>query len=376
MFDVTSAASGNNSSQKERMKRRSFWPITAAILIGVCASVSTSAQEDPYEAEQKAAAKARSKDSAWTPKTREIALIQIGDKGSPGKLKNYCLNEEGNILACFEDQIRVYSPEGKLLKSISTPIKAGAISVSKDGSIFIGGEGKVAKLSPEGKVIASVETPVASMPVKINKETEEMVREMAKETRQPFEQEMKKMQENLEKRRSDVTGMAVTEQDVFMAVPSPTDFSYRVYRMTQGLEDPKLVVEKLRGCCGTMDVQAHDGKMWIPHNARHAVESYDRDGKQLAKFGKSGKIKPSDFGGCCEPKCIRVLPDGDILAAESGPPTAIKRFSSTGKFKEVVALVEDTKGDCVRVTVAMSPDASKYYMLDTTRDAIRVFAAK
>jgi hypothetical protein len=30
----------------------------------------------------------------------------------------------------------------------------------------------------------------------------------------------------------------------------------------------------------------------------------------------------------------------------------------------------------VRVTVAMSPDASKYYMLDTTRDAIRVFAAK
>ncbi|MGZ8921198.1 MAG: hypothetical protein ACXW3L_09460, partial [Limisphaerales bacterium] len=318
---------------------RSIWPITAAVLIGACASISTDAQEDPYVSEQRAAAEARSKDSAWKPKTKEIALIQIGDKDSPGKLKNYCLNQEGNILACFEDQIRVYSAAGKLLRSMPTPIRAGAISVGENGSIFIGGEGKLIKLSPEGKVIATAESPVASAPVKINKETEEMVREMAKETRRPFEEEMKKMQASLENRRADVTGIAVTEQDVFLAVPSPTDFSYRVYRLTHALEEPKLVVEKLRGCCGTMDVQAHEGKMWIPHNARHAVENYDRDGKQLAKFGKSGKLKPADFGGCCEPKCMRVLPDGDILVAESGPPTAIKRFSSTGKFKEVVALV-------------------------------------
>ena len=132
------------------------------------------------------------------------------------------------------------------------------------------------------------------------------------------------------------------------------------------------MVEKLRGCCGQMDVQAYAGKMWVPHNARHAVENFDRDGKQLAKFGKAGKVKPSDFGGCCEPKCMRVLPEGDILVAESGPPTCIKRFSADGKFKEIVALVEDTKGDCVRVTVEMSADGSKFYMLDTTRDAIRV----
>jgi hypothetical protein len=203
-----------------------------------------------------------------------------------------------------------------------------------------------------------------------------MVREMAKETRQPFEREMERMKTSLESRRSEVLGIATTDQDVFMSVPSATDFSFRVYRMSHALEEPKLIVEKLRGCCGTMDVQAHEGKMWVPHNARHAIEQFDRDGKQLAKFGKSGKVKPADFGGCCEPKCMRVLPDGDILAAESGPPTCIKRFSPDGKFKEVVALVEDTKGDCVRVTVAMSPDASKYYMLDTTRDAIRVFAAK
>jgi hypothetical protein len=40
-----------------------------------------------------------------------------------------------------------------------------------------------------------------------------------------------------------------------------------------------------------------------------------------------------------------------------------------------VAVIE-TKGDCVRVTVEKSPDGSRYYLLDTTRDAIRVFKAK
>jgi hypothetical protein len=137
-----------------------------------------------------------------------------------------------------------------------------------------------------------------------------------------------------------------------------------------------MVVDKLRGCCGQMDIQSHDTALWIPHNARHAVESHDRDGKELSKFGTEGRVKASDFGGCCEPKNLRVLSNGDILAAESGPPTCIKRFSATGKFKEVVALVDNPSGNCVRVTVEISPDGKQFYLLDTTRDAIRIFAAK
>jgi hypothetical protein len=72
---------------------------------------------------------------------------------------------------------------------------------------------------------------------------------------------------------------------------------------------------------------------------------------------------------------MRVLASGDILVAESGPPTCIKRFSKDGKLKEVVAVLE-TRGECVRVTVEASPDGSRYYMLDTTRDVIRIFGGK
>ena len=175
------------------------------------------------------------------------------------------------------------------------------------------------------------------------------------------------MQSGLENRRKEVNGLAATDQDVFMTVGAPSDYTYRVYRFDHALQNPKLVVDKLRGCCGTMDVQAHGDKLFVAHNARHKVEVRDRDGAEIAKFGTKGKVKAADFGGCCEPKCLRVLPGGDVLTAKSGPPTCIKRFSSTGEFIEVVAVVAGAKGDCVRVTVAASPDGSRYYMLDTTQ---------
>ena len=359
--------------------------VAGALLNSVSNCVAASAP-DPYEKQLRDAASARGKDAAWNPTTTEVALIQVGDAKRPGALRNYCLDADGNILACFAPQdasaasksatgIRVYSPDGKLIKTWPLEIKPTAIAVAKDRSIFVAGEGRLLKLDAAGKVLASAMAPSASEPVVITKEIEEMVKQMVKQTKQPYDAEIKRMKASLEKRRADVTGLAATEQDVFMVLGSPSDFSYRVYRFDHALASPKLVVDKLRGCCSTMDLQAHDGKLWIPHNGRHLVETRDRDGNELAKFGKSGKVKPDDFGGCCEPKCMRVLPNGDILTAESGPPTSIKRFSADGKLLEVVAVIE-TKGDCVRVTVEKSPDGSRYYLLDTTRDAIRLFKAK
>ena len=371
--------------------------IAGACLNGVlrCMAASTTeaneatAMMSSYEKEMTDADAARVKDPAWKPTCAELGVIQVGDAKHPGALRNFCLNAEGNILACYaaaEDSkssvaknpsgLRVLSPKGELLKTFPLEIKPTAVCVAKDGSIFVAGDGKLLKLDAAGKVLAEAASPVANEPVVITKETENMVEEMAKQTKKPVKDELERMKKNLEKRRADVTGVAVTEQDVFMAVPSPSDFSFRVYRFDLALQSPKLVVDKLRGCCSQMDIQSHDGKLLIPHNARHTVEAHDRDGKELSKFGKAGRVKAADFGGCCEPKNLRVLANGDILAAESGPPTCIKRFSASGKFLGVVASVPNAKGDCVRVTVEVSPDGTRYYMLDTTRDAIRIFGAK
>jgi sugar lactone lactonase YvrE len=337
------------------------------------------------DAEQRAAEEARTKDKAWKPACADAGLIQVGDSKNPGALKNFCVDSDGNVLACFVPKgsgpkdapgIRVYSPKGALLRTLPLEIKAETICVAKDGSIFVAGDGRVQKLDAAGKVLASAPSPVAAQAVTIGKDTEEMVKQMSAQTKRPYAEELANMKTSLEQRRATVTGLAVTDEDVFMAVPTPGDYTFRVYRLSHALTEPKLVVDKLRGCCGQMDIQSHDGNLWIPHNARHAVESHDRDGKELTKFGTAGRVKASDFGGCCEPKNLRVLPDGDVLAAESGPPTCIKRFTADGKFKEVVALQGDAKGDCVRVTVEMSPDGHRYYLLDTVRDAIHIYAAK
>ena len=336
-------------------------------------------------------AAARGKDKGWTPSTVEVAVIQVGNGTPAGALKSFCLDAQGNILACYAPKaaapaasgeadkgpgIRVYSPDGKLVKTLPLEIKPGAVCIAKDGSIFVGGDGKLLKLDPDGKVLASAPSPVADAQIVITKEMEKGFAAQALITKRSVAELKNQMQTALENRRKEVNGLAATDQDVFMTVGALSDYSFQVYRFDHALQNPKLVVEKLRGCCSTMDVQAQDGKLFVAHNSRHKVEIRDRDGALLSQFGTQGKVKASDFGGCCEPKCLRVLPGGDILAAESGPPTCIKRFSAEGKFIEVVAVVPGTSGECVRVTVAASPDGSHYYMLDTTTDAIRVFAAK
>src|SRR5207302_5076116 len=99
-----------------------------------------------------------------------------------------------------------------------------------------------------GKVLASADSPVAKETVTISKETEDMVKQMVLQTKRPLKEELAHMKTNLEQRRSDVTGLTVTDEDVFMAVPAPSDFTFRVYRFDQSLQNSKLVVEKLRGC--------------------------------------------------------------------------------------------------------------------------------
>jgi hypothetical protein len=365
-----------------------------AILMNPYRVVAASPADNPmsYDAQMKAADEARRKDPAWRPALPEIGQIQIGRASKPGSVHNYCLNTDGNILACcggkfarvVDEQsgktenaseaaeIRVLSPAGKLVANWPVDAMPQAICVDKSGAIFVAGGGRIARLDQNGKMLASTALPSANEPVVLGQDVEEMLKQMNRLN----DAERKKMKEQLERRRADVTGIAVTDQDVFVCCPAPSDFSFRVYRFNHDLKAPKLILEKLRGCCGQMDIQAADGNLWVPHNARHRVECHDRDGKELAKFGKAGRVNPQDFGGCCEPKNLRFTRAGEILAAESGPPTCIKRFSKDGKFLGLVALAGASKGDCVRVTVEVSPDGKRYYLLDTTKDLIRVFGSK
>ena len=124
-----------------------------------------------------------------------------------------------------------------------------------------------------------------------------------------------------------------------------------------------------------MDIQARDGELWVAENARHRVIRYDRDGKELASFGKRDRTASNGFGGCCEPKNLRFGPDGDIYCSQSESPTVVKRFTPKGEFRGVVTLA-DFKCGCARVTVELSQDRREVYVLDPMTDTIRKFVAR
>src|SRR5687768_9768354 len=105
------------------MKSLPRWTAVAvAVACSACLSGALYAADPVEQAEQAA----RAKDKGWTPATVEVAVIQVGDGRGSGALKNFCLDAQGNVLACYapkdtgrsEDAqsgagIRVYSPDGK-----------------------------------------------------------------------------------------------------------------------------------------------------------------------------------------------------------------------------------------------------------------------
>lgn len=169
---------------------------------------------------------------------------------------------------------------------------------------------------------------------------------------------------------STFTGLAVSDQDLFVVCSGPA-YSYDVWRMDHDFAHPKKILSGLRGCCGQLDCQAHDGKLWIAMNTLHKVCCYDRDGSKLSEFGRSDREAADGFGGCCEPKNLRFSADGNyIYCAQSGPPVCVKRFTLDGKFLDVVCFPIYKTG-CVRVAVDVSGDT--FFMMSPNENAIYVF---
>jgi hypothetical protein len=113
----------------------------------------------------------------------------------------------------------------------------------------------------------------------------------------------------------------------------------------------------------------------VAHNARHKVEHYNRKGKRLSSFGKKDRVNAEGFGGCCEPKNMRFGPNGELFAAESGPPTCVKHFTLTGEFQGVLVVAPWHSG-CVRVTTEFARNPDRFFLLNTGGRTIHVFAKK
>jgi len=250
-------------------------------------------------------------------------------------LTNFCLDRKDNLLACDAaySVIRIISPKDERLGIWRLGFAPQAIECRDDGSIVVAGTGHLALLSSTGRVLKQARLPGKA---------------------------------------KTATAVAWSGKDIFVCVQR--GLGYAIYRLNEELREPTLIIRGLRGCCGQMDFTAKDGILYVAANTRFKVVKYDRDGKKLGSFGQRAAGDKEGFDGCCEPKNVCFDSQGYLYTAESDS-RVVRKWTADGTHLGKVGSAEGVRG-CVRVTIAVTRDCSKAYMLDTGRNIIRLIRIK
>ncbi len=336
--------------------------------------------------------------------------------------------------------IRVYDADGKYLASWPTTIKPEAINVGPDGTIYVSGSGQMQKLDAEGKLLLEQPAPHARQLKVDEEKLRQQVIDQAKQRAEAYarypelfrqqiaklEEAVKKIDEKGEENLTDedknrskllrqqiemyarslkqyeelakqqpeslteeqitqqvntmieyktrISSVSATDTDVFLACPALEGYGFDVWRMDQNFENAEKIVTGLRGCCGQMDVQANKDGVFVAENARHRVCRYDREGNMQCEWGSSQREGIDGFGSCCNPMNLAFGPGAEVFTAES-TSGRIKRYSPEGKLQGLIGSVEIVPG-CKKVSIAVSKDGSRVYMLDITRTHIVVMSRK
>ena len=317
-------------------------------------------------------------------------------------------------------EVCVLDSEGKELARWTLSFTGQAIGVGPDGTIYVAGDGRLAKYDAAGKLLADGDVPHLAEVLKdkdaLRKKAEEQLKQEQASflnSKKLYEQIVRQLEENKERtpteesqlksyktylenfdtqaaarntrklddvvkqitgRLRTINGIAPTEKDVYIACGELVGFGFAIWRMDADLTNPTRVLGPVSGCCGQMDIQASGDHFYLSENTKKRVAQYDRQGKLVSSFGKSGRASEGlSFGGCCNPMNCRVCASGDIITAES--EGIVKRFSASGEFLGLVGYAKLT-GGCKNVAVAASPKGDRVYFCDLPGSRVIILAAK
>jgi hypothetical protein len=161
---------------------------------------------------------------------------------------------------------------------------------------------------------------------------------------------------------------------VYIATGAATGYGFEVWKIDNSFKNPEKVVSGLSGCCGQMDVQACANGLYVAENSRHRVVCYDNKGKELRQWGKRDRTGVAGFTSCCNPMNVTFGKNGDVYTAESNTGR-IKRFTADGEFVDFIGDVKLVPG-CKNVSIAVSKDGKRVFMLDITRNHVVVMDRK
>lgn len=365
---------------------------------------------------------------------RQSSVIRIQEGPKSLSINAFCLNGSGQIVAACGNgpgEVRVCDDSGKILRSWEIEVKPEAVSVASDQTILVGGEGKLFRYSADGKELQQAESPHAAAlrsstdelrkeavqrltrattslqsridlyerviqqleekgkKAELNDQEMKMLELLPKTLEQfrkqaaaqpeekkegPSEEAISQYVTNLLRSKMKISSISSEGENVFVATRAQAGYGFDIWKMDREFSQGSVLVTGLRGCCGQMDVQCCNGGIFVAENSRHRVVKYNSDGEQVTAWGERDRTGVKGFSSCCNPMNVCFNGAGDVFTAESGTGR-IKRFSPNGEFVSYVGDVELVPG-CKNVSIAVSPDASRVYMLDLTRNHIVRMEAK
>jgi len=224
--------------------------------------------------------------------------LSLGGKGSPNRFKHslvdIALDSEDNIYGLGDDEIRIFSPAGKFLRSWKVKPQTTCLEAGPDGRIYTGMPGRVEIYSQQGQYSGGLDIGYPDKP-------------------------------------AGVTAIKFLDEEMLVA-----DAAARIIHRynSAGKRIGAIGDQNKTGSFmlpnGWLDFDiAPDGILYATDTGRHRVTGWLQDGSPKGFFGKFGMRDASNFVGCCNPVNLAVTPDGNIVTAEK-MIARVKVFDPTG----------------------------------------------
>lgn len=169
-------------------------------------------------------------------------------------------------------------------------------------------------------------------------------------------------------RKMDVASVSAVDDKVYVACSASVGYGYSVWSIEDDFTAGEEIIGDLRGCCGQMDVQVNSKGIYVAENSRDRVVCFDHQGEEITHWGHSAREGIRGFGSCCNPMNVAFGPESTVYTAESGTGR-IKQYSADGQLLQVVGSADLVPG-CKKVSIGVSSDGNRVFMLDITRDHI------
>lgn len=311
---------------------------------------------------------------------------------------------DNDILVGGEGKLYRFDGEGKLLKTIDSPhaqrlrgdnkeLREQAIATlnRRNNSTGISGleqrvsmyESIIKQLEERGEkseLNESEERMLSALPKTLDRYKEQLAAAREKEAGKEkedsgaSEDEIKKQIESMIGSKLKISSISSSKDYVFVTTRALTGYGFDVWRTDNEFANGEVIIEGLSGCCGQMDVQCCEQGIFVAENSRDRVVHYDVDGEKITQWGKSDRTGIDGFGSCCNPMNVCFDKEGFVYTAESSLGR-IKRFDAKGNLVSFVGDVDLVPG-CKNVSIAVSPVSDNIYMLDLTRNHIKVMQPK